>query len=256
MRFTLTLTNNKLHIDLPIHHNALLQAVIYHNLSSELAEFLHNQGFSVDNRSFRMFVFSRIIGEFTVLKEEQKIRFRSPIKLVISSPIPEFIRDISQIILKDGFRIGNQILEVQALDVDIPLVDKGEIFIQTLSPIVAYSTMIRPDGRKYTAYFEPREEDFSSNVIQNLKRKAMLLHGEKASAMHITIKPIGKHKQHIMKYIKDGHETIIKGYSGRFILKGSQPLLQTAIDVGLGSKNASGFGLVEMVQRMNAVERK
>jgi CRISPR-associated endoribonuclease Cas6 len=246
MRFRIYLSGSTPKIILPIHHNALIQAAIYTNLSPQLAEFLHNEGYIIDNRPFRLFVFSRIIGEYQILQKEQKIIFNSPIQLIISSPIPQFLHDITQLLLKDGFRLGNQLLKVDALEVDIPFVDKNEVMVRTLSPIVAYSTMNRPDGRKYTNYFEPREEDFKQLIIQNLKRKGKLLHGEKVEKMEFMIKPIGQYRQHLIKYVKEGRETIIKGYSGRFILQGDRTLIQTAIDVGVGAKNSSGFGLLEM----------
>ncbi|MFX0559024.1 CRISPR-associated endoribonuclease Cas6 [Tepidibacillus infernus] len=248
MRFTITLSGSNSHIILPVHHNALIQSAIYHNLSPQLSNFLHNSGFIIDNRQFKLFAFSRILGKYKILRHEQKIQFENAIRLIITSPVHEFVHDITQILLKDGFRIGNQLLKVESLDIDIPMVDQDELLIQTLSPVVAYSTMNRPDGRRYTAYFEPREEDFKTIVIQNLLRKGKILYGEDYPFTETTFKPIGQHKQNVIKYIKKCHETIIKGYSGRFILKGDRKILQTAIDVGLGSKNSMGCGLVEIIK--------
>lgn len=246
MRFTLTLSSNEQFIFLPIHHNALIQAAIYSNLSPQLAEQLHEHGYTLDGRKFKLFAFSRIIGNFRILRKENKIRFTSPVQLVISSPVPEFIHDISQLLLKRGFRLGNQVLKIDSLIVDYPLVTSDEIIVQTLSPVVTYSTMIRSDGRKYTTYFEPFETDFKQQLAQNIKRKAKLLHGEKVESMEFEISPIGKYKRHVIKFVKEGRETIIKGYSGRFVIKGDPILLQTAIDVGIGAKNSSGHGLLEM----------
>ncbi|WP_286887513.1 CRISPR-associated endoribonuclease Cas6 [Aneurinibacillus sp. UBA3580] len=244
MRFSISLSGNGSYIKLPIHYNALIQAALYNQLSPEVADFLHNKGFIVDNRRFPLFAFSRIIGDYRLLRKENKIVFSNPVQLIVSSPVPEFVRDIAQILLKDGFRVGNQMLTVTSLKMDAPTVDNDEIIVQTLSPIVAYSTMKRSDGRKYTVYFEPKEDDFQSIVINNLLRKGRLLYGENTPFQPITIRPVCKYKQHVVMY----KQTIIKGYSGKFLLKGDQRLLQVAIDAALGSKNAMGFGLVEMKQ--------
>ena len=34
--------------------------------------------------------------------------------------------------------------------------------VRTYRPIVTYSTLLRPDGRKYTCYFQPGESDFQA----------------------------------------------------------------------------------------------
>lgn len=248
MRFKITLASSNSYIILPIHYNALIQAAIYSNLSPQFAQFLHDQGFLSEKRKFRLFVFSRILGEYQILSQENKIRFKSPIKLVISSPIPQFIQDITQILLRDGIRFGNQELEIESLEIDQPMVKCREILVQTLSPVVAYSTMTRTDGRKYTAYFQPGEEDFKKLVYQNLCRKITLLYDVNPETLDFQLQPIGRHKQHLVKYIKDHKETVIKAYSGRFLLKGDEKALQAAIDVGLGSKNSSGFGLLDIIQ--------
>ncbi|MHB1654582.1 MAG: CRISPR-associated endoribonuclease Cas6 [Desulfitobacteriaceae bacterium] len=39
----------------------------------------------------------------------------------------------------------------------------------------------------------------------------------------------------------------MKGYSGMMELSGPPPLLQVAIDAGLGSKNAQGCGCLEVM---------
>ena len=54
--------------------------------------------------------------------------------------------------------------------------------MRSLSPIVAYSTLLRPDGRKYTCYFQPGEAEFSRLVAQNLERKYFVVHGREPRA--------------------------------------------------------------------------
>lgn len=45
--------------------------------------------------------------------------------------------------------------------------------------------------------------------------------------------------------------TVIKGYSGDFILKGNPELIKLAYDTGLGSKNSQGFGCIEVMWKAN-----
>ena len=51
-------------IRLPIHYNYLIQSLIYHSLDEEFAEFLHDQGYEVEKRKFKLFNFSRLLGQY------------------------------------------------------------------------------------------------------------------------------------------------------------------------------------------------
>ncbi len=243
MRFELTLQSNFPSIILPIQHNELIQAAIYSSLSTEFSRFLHDHGYQYEEKQFKLFVFSRIIGNFQLMKEESNIRFANPVKLIISSPISEFIHEIAQLMVNNGFRIGSQHLRVVEMKVDRPVVGGTVMTVQTMSPIVVYSTLRRTDDSKYTVYFEPAEVDFQSIASANLLAKGKILYGESTEFLPVQIKPIGQHKRHVVKY----KSSIIKGYSGRFLIQGDKRLLQTALDTGIGSKNSMGFGLVDLL---------
>ncbi|GAX90694.1 CRISPR-associated endoribonuclease Cas6 [Effusibacillus lacus] len=242
MRFKITLEAVNDFVSLPLQHNEFIQAAIYSSLSPDFAAFLHDKGYRIDNRRFTLFAFSRIMGTYQILRERKQIHFSNPIQLVVSSPVQEFIRDMAQLLLKDGFRIGSQYLRVTGMEIQEPKVEQEEIVVHTLSPVVAYSTLLRPDGNKYTLYFEPGESDFRRIVTDNLLRKGRLIYGEEVDFHGVQVEPVGHYKRHIVMY----KDSAIKGYSGKFRLKGDRRLLQTAIDAGLGSKNAMGFGLVEV----------
>lgn len=82
---------------------------------------------------------------------------------------------------------------------------------------------------------------------KNLQKKYKAFHGTDAPEGNVKIEPIRQPKLSIIKY----KNTIIKGYSGRFILSGPAPLLQIAVESGLGSKNSQGFGCVEVEKAMD-----
>lgn len=247
MRIVITLEKQNSPIILPIHHNAIIQSAIYSSLSPNLASFFHDAGYIIDKRQFKLFTFSRLLGKYTINTNDSTIEFESPIQLLISSPIHEFIHDLMENVLQRGMRFGNQFLTVNKIEIEKPIVMRDRITVQTLSPVVVYSTMLRHDGRKYTAYFEPHEDDFKEILLNNLRLKGKALYKDAVHFGDVDIQPIGVHKRHIFKYIKKGTETIIKGYSGRFEIVGDRRLLQTAIEVGIGSKNSMGCGMVEML---------
>lgn len=242
MRYKLSMTaKDGGSIELPLQHNHLVQATIYRNLSNEYADFLHNEGYVVDKRRFTLFTFSRLLGNYEVNRSKQTIRFKDIIHLYISSPVKQFVHDIAQVFLKEGIRIGHSQLQINSIEMVNPIIEATKMRFESLSPIVAYSTLIRPDGKKYTLYFHPGQSDFERIIIENLKRKAKLIHGEDIVLNPVDFSIIGSTKKHIVKY----KNTIIEAYSGRFLLEGDTRLLQMALDTGIGSKGAMGFGMVK-----------
>ncbi len=243
MYVTLTLQSETPSWEIPVNYNHLIQAAIYHSLSPEFAGFLHNEGYIIGNRRFALFAFSRLMGSSEYVPKSKTLQFRNPVRLTISSPVERFIHEISQIVLNDGMRIGNSLLHVTGIELESPRVEESMIEVATLSPVVAYSTMLRSDGRKFTVYFQPRQQDFQRIVAENLLRKAKLIYGSDVAFDPIIIRPINVHRKQIVSY----KDTIIEAYSGRFVLEGDSRLLQAALDAGLGSKNSAGFGLVRPV---------
>ena len=59
----------------------------------------------------------------------------------------------------------------------------------------------------------------------------------------VIIEPIGENKMSIINY----KGFIIKGYMGRFYMKGPKILLQMGVEAGIGSKNSQGLGCVKII---------
>ena len=90
-------------------------------------------------------------GKYSIQPEEETITFIGPIQLIVLTPLePVSEGIINSLIMGKEFRIGNQLLTGTAMEVDYPQVTGEEVRVRTLSPIVSYSTMLRPDGRKFT----------------------------------------------------------------------------------------------------------
>lgn len=247
MKIIITLKSDKA-IDLPIDHNHIIQSWIYSSISQELANFLHNEGFIVNGRTFKLFCFSRILGDFSLHPERQRIVYHETVRLVITSPLDYFIEEFANgILLRPTVRLGSNDLIVESVDVYDEEVPQEEIIVKTLSPITVYSTLLRMDGRKYTAYFAPRDPEYNEMITNNLIKKcqAILNSSREFQVGDVLVQPIGLEKMSIVRY----KNIIIKGYSGRLKLSGPKNLLQTAIECGLGSKNSQGFGCIEIERR-------
>jgi len=61
--------------------------------------------------------------------------------------------------------------------------------------------------------------------------------------VEFTIQPISNVNLNIV-YYKD---FLIKGYSGKYKIRGDKRLLELALDAGVGSKNSQGFGCIEQI---------
>ncbi len=233
-------------LEIQQHYNHIIQGVIYDSIDHELATFLHEKGYENENRKFKLFTFSRLLGRFQLNREKSTIRFIDNLQLMISSPVDYFCQSIANgMLTRSNICLGNGNTEVEKMMVQQFKVEKEKIIVRTLSPIVVYSTLLRPDGRKYTCYFQPGEPDYDFLIENNLRKKYKAFYGQKAPAGEVKVKKLGRIKLNVVYY----KNTVIKGYSGKLELTGPKELLQMAVDAGLGSKNSQGFGCVELVKR-------
>jgi len=228
---------------LPRHHNYLVQAFIYRNLSRHIARFVHDRGYRYEKRRFRLFTFSRIYGKF--IQQEDMIVYPAKCSLWIASPITEILESFAASLARKGkFKLGSNFCSVDSIEVPFSEKYGEEIIIRVLSPITVYSTLLTRDNKKKTYYYSPFEPDFSRLIKENLfKKYALLNHGETEEKLIFSIEPkkVSKRNLHIIFYKK----TVIKAWSGIYILRGSASLIRIAFDCGLGAKNSQGFGMIE-----------
>lgn len=223
------------------------QAAIYASLHPELAQLVHDQGFSVGSRAFKMIVFSDVMFQKKPMRDDRGLRFVGPASIIVASPMRELLSSFATFLLRTGeFRVGNESFNLIGLTADDTTVDTDEIEVRSLSPIVAYSTLLRPDGRKYTCYFQPGESDFERLIAENLARKYAVVYGNMPeNDVKVEVRRCGR------MVIRNFKGTIVKGWHCLLRLRGPGELLTLALDAGLGAKNAQGWGCVEAVTVTN-----
>ena len=230
------------YISLPLYYNHLVQSMIYSNISRELADLLHDKGFIHGKRSFKLFTFSRIVGKPQI--SNGRIIFEGPTKLYVASPIERFIRELATTLLQRGnITLGDTNLSASSVAFPKYPEFKKETYIRTLSPITIYSTLYTPQGKKKTYYYSPKEKEFSNLICENAQKKHTILHGKKAEG-NLEVEPI-RVKEVVVLY----RGTVIKAWTGKYILKGSKNLMKTVYETGLGGKNPQGFGMFEVIER-------
>jgi len=223
----------------------MVQAMIYNSLDDNIGNFLHDKGFTHGKRAFKMFAFSRLMGDYRLDKSEGKITFVGPVSLVVTSPYNDFCNSLANgLLFRSSTRLGPAKVKVTDISLTQDLIEDERIKITTLSPIVVYSTLLRPDGRKYTCYFEPWERDFAEIIENNLKKKYKAYYNVEPPSGNVSIIPLKRPKLSVINY----KNTVIKGYSGTFILSGPVQLIQLAAESGLGCKNSQGFGCIKILK--------
>ncbi len=250
VRVSITVETNR-SLNLPIHYNHVLQGLIYNQLEPNLATWLHGSAYNFDKRSFKMFTFSRLFGQFQFDKKTRRIQFSGPVSFKLASHHSDILASFAEHLLKcEYLELGANKVFVRGVEIlKPPKPDyKKPIKIKTLSPITTYSTFTKPDGKKLTHYYNPQEKDWSEMLVSNLARKANALDWQDQAIEALKdayIKPLNirdKDKK-IVKYKKH----VIQAWMGLYIVNLPQAFFELAYDVGLGSKNAQGFGMVEVI---------
>ena len=238
-------------IILPINYNHLLVGVIYRFLSEsnpEYADFLHDEGYLVSEKRFKLFTFSQLMAERRDITGEQ-IHFRSTLTWFVSSPVEQFLSHFADTLLTAGrLSIGSHQLKI--MDVTIPRGPRiqSEMELRCLSPIVM-STVRQDNGQRRTHYCLPDDPDLSELIRQNLLRKYEAIHGRTPENDSLSFRFDDRYirrKQGRVTRLVDFKGIKIRGILCPFRVSGSVALIQTGYECGFGDKNSAGFGMVEV----------
>lgn len=243
MRIILEIGSQK-EIMLPLNYNHIVQGFLYNNLSDkEFREFIHTQGYQIENKKFKLFTYSRLQGTFKIYPETKEISFAPPVKLVISSVVQQFISDLAETSIKaDSLDLGKNKVSISSISVEKQFPFSQNVQIKMLSPLVAYTT-----DNKFTQYYSPWHPQCNEILTNNLIDKYKTIFGYAPSDQTFKITPNGMQEKKF-KIIANYKNTIIEGYNGIYHLKGNPELIEVAYNTGLGSKNSQGFGCWEVVR--------
>jgi CRISPR-associated endoribonuclease Cas6 len=224
---------------LPKNYNQILQGFFYRHMDKELAQFLHNRGFSLGKRTFKLFVFSKIFGKL-LKKENGNLYYLPKFRIYFASPRNDItIGTLKEFILsREGLFLGKNPVEVIAVNPLLVENFENTLKVKTISPIVVYKT--KP-GERYHYYLTPFEEEFYKLLIENLKKKYILVYGKPFEG-EIEIKPLKVSERDFKKVVFKGK--LIKAWSGVFEINAPKEVIKLALETGLGTKNSAGFGMV------------
>lgn len=227
-------------LTLPISYHQTIQGFIYNILkdSPEYSAFLHDYGYESGNHTFKMFVFSKLNGKYTL--DMPNIIFHDEVCLEVRSPLDELCGIFFMALMHcEKFVIGKKQVYLSSCDVSNTQIQKNEISISMLSPICLYTSYYEDDSRK-TLYISPNDEEFQSMINENLYHKLESLYDFEGYPS-VSIETVSCNQRD--KYVTNFKGTKITAWGGKFILRGDSFLLQFLYNTGLGAKNSQGFGM-------------
>jgi CRISPR-associated endoribonuclease Cas6 len=265
MRLKLSLTTNDRLF--PLNYNYYLSSAIYkllHFGSPKFTTFLHDKGFQLNGKPYKLFSFALRFDHFLIGKNN--LRLLSPqTYLFISSPlIEDFIQNfIIGTFEKQFIEINDRnykcILAVSQIE-SLPEPKLKEInYFKMLSPMVL-STVEEKENVKSQHFFRYNEDISEINRVfnQNLKNKYKLIYNTEYEGDDLIfiwdedyINQKLKEGKRLTKKIsvqKNGERPIeIIANEIPFTVTGNKKLIMVGYDCGFGEKNSMGFGMAEVI---------
>ncbi len=264
MRLKLTLHVQDQNPILPLNYQYPVSAWIYKILNSadaDFTEWLHNTGYTVGHRHFKLFTFSNLtISRYK--RKNDRLKILSPevllhLSFFIDKAAENFITGLfmnQEFVIGDSFDIAR--FYVQTVE-SLPLPNfQDNMEFKCLSPICLSRTVER-NGRKLPEYISPDDSQYQQYFFDNLinKYKSTLNHKYNAAPVGDDyLQNVGKleilspSKSRLLT-IKEGtsQQSRVRGYLYRFRITAPPELISFGYLAGFGEKNSLGFGCVEAV---------
>lgn len=231
----------------------------------EFSRFLHDKGFKIEGKKYKLFSFALRFEKAIARKEGIELQSSAAYLYVASPLIDSFI---------NGFIIGalgGVSIDLKIDDLDYKFIietaeslkppDYSEIMSFTLLSPLVISTKRSEDNSVppyYFRYDDPIEE-INRIVSNNLANKYKLIHGEYPAGGNIEIEWDKKYIARALKAnrklsrkitIKTSESEIdIVGIEAPFTAIGAPDLIRTGYECGFGEKNSMGFGMVESAEK-------
>ena len=258
MRFKLTLQTDAKAFGnrLPLSYQYELSAFIYRAIAkadSSYSEWLHENGFRLNGRPFKLFTFSNlVIPQYQIDRERGCIRIDSERVEWFVSFLPETSTEkfISGLFSEQVFQIGDKQwvvqFRVERIEAMPPPIFERKMEFCAISPVCI---PFRPEGQRYATYLSPDSPEASALVQNNLLNKYLTFYGKpyEGNMDDFAFRVVNQPKAKLIA-IKKGtpDASNIRGYLFDFQMTAPPELLKIMYECGLGYKNSTGFGMVEV----------
>jgi len=259
MRFSLSLSHVGGEKELPFSYQYLLTSAIYDVLAKadgEYATFLHEKGYPINNKTFKLFTFSDLQVSFKPQRDRMRL-IGTEATLQVSFHLPiaaeNFIKGLFQdqelTLFDRRSRAVFRVIQVES--VVSPFVGKDPAVISEkaftlLSPVVAS----KKDEAGKHHYLSPLDAEFIPILLGNWKSKYAAIYGaERAEAAFgeasaSVIFTEGAPKSRLVKIkANSAAETSVRGWNNfKLKLRGCNEALGLVCNSGIGNYNSLGMG--------------
>lgn len=254
MRFNINLTLcNSAQKTIPLNYQYELSSFIYRTIAKGNAEYgnwLHQNGFDVDGKQFRLFAFSNLkIPLKTIDKEKAQLIIKGNSASFEISFLPERSTEefVKGIFCDQLFTIGDKNCKAEFLVQNIELMSQPN-FNQ---PIVGFAispiciTSKNEDGS--LNYVSPDAPTASELIKNNLLNKYNAFYGKPYDKELFFVWKTSDVPKSKLVTIKAGtpQQTKVRGFLCQFSLFTVPELMNIAYNAGVGEKNSMGFGMIE-----------
>ncbi len=263
MRFKITFNRTGRQRMLPMDYQYYLSAWIYKVIGlsdRNFSNFLHSQGYSNGNKSFKLFCYSPLsFGKPIFWKEKSLFEIQSnqltvSISFHLVEAAEKFILGLfnnQQIYIGDKFN-G---LDLTVANVErLPSFEAREtVLYRALSPVVV---SVLPEGKKYPDYLSPDNESYESLLCKNLVNKFNSIPGnisiESINPFRFETVGISRSKLITIKpYTME--QSKVRGFVFDFKLTCPSEIHHLIEGSGIGEKNSMGFGWVDSKKLENNI---
>lgn len=269
MRFDITfrLTDSYQNL-LPINYQYPLSSWIYRTLERADAIFserLHNEGFGLGMKQFKLFTFSQLrFGRngYKIVRPDRLKILNNTCWLTVSMTADEAIRPFILGLFKElSFSIGDKISQVpmevyHIQNLEVPAFEEDKAYhFKALSPICVSENI---DGNPQPQYLSPEDEHFERIFVHNLYHKYLamkendLLNEEDFLPddweSRVSFRLLGQPRKKVISIkAHTPQQTKYRAYQFDFELCAPKLLLDIGYQAGFGEKNSMGFGCCGVV---------
>lgn len=217
---------------LPTEAGHLIQSLFYALLadSPELSAAVHAGASPAERHNYKLFTFSGLRMSDDA-EGAVSLEFRSP-DLALCEAVADAVQR------RDALRVGSVALRIAGLRLSQRLFFADAARIRMLTPVTVHHT--REDG--FTRYYQPSEPEFARLIAENFARKYARCYGDLPEG-GVTLLPLCVGPQDRVTTRFKG--TVIKGCTGRFLLRARPDHIGFLYDCGLGDRNSQGFGMFD-----------
>jgi len=215
-----------------------LQSLIYNTLKkNNKYESLHNEGYKIENRPFKLFVISDILGKFEYVNNNKYLLFKTDAYFELAAIDEEIIVNVIEYLnINNYLHINKTIVEHDGYSIQSIKYPQNcdEFTFTSISPVTCYRVI---DGE--TIYYEPESLEFRDMILGNLEKKMKLIYGDDNT--QVEIKSILNKRKRLVHF----KNTFIIAFDIDITFsKLNKDFFEVILLTGLGPKNSMGFGMM------------